>query len=127
MVSGILFIIKCFKDKGHSPDITVIDGQTVELVQSYKYLGTFLDNKLTFKKNTDSIYKKSQQRLFCLRKLSKFQVDSTLMTLFYRSFIESTITFSFVCWFQSLRVIGCPQETLMDIYKNNCLRKQTPS
>jgi len=51
----------------------------------------------------------------------------------YYYFIESTITFSFVCWFQSLRVkernllnkvvsisskiIGCPQETLMALYK----------
>jgi len=54
-----------------SPDITVIDGKTVESVESYKYFGTFLDNKLTFKKNTDSIYKKSQQRLFCLKKKKK--------------------------------------------------------
>lgn len=52
-----------------SPDITVMDGQAVETVESCKYLGTILDNKLTFEKNTDSIYKKSQQRLFCLRKL----------------------------------------------------------
>lgn len=122
-----------------SPDTIVIDGQTVESVESYKYLGTFLDNKLTFKKNTDSIHKKSQQRLFCLRKLSKFQVDSTLMILFYRSFIESIITFSFVCWFQSLRVkernllnkvvsvsskiIGLPQETLQDLYEKQLFKK----
>lgn len=49
-------------------------------------------------------YKKSQQCLFCLKTLAKFQVDSTLMTMSYCSFIESVLTFSLICWFQSLKV-----------------------
>lgn len=53
-----------FRHVQPSPDITVMDGQAVETVESYTYLGTILDNKLTLEKNTDSIYKKSQQRLF---------------------------------------------------------------
>ena len=48
--------------------------------------------------------KKSQQCLFRLRKLAKFQVDRSLMTMFYRSFIESVVTFSFICWFASLNL-----------------------
>lgn len=38
------------------------------------------------------VYKKSQQHLFCLRKLSKFQVNRTLTTTFYQSFIELMLT-----------------------------------
>lgn len=118
-----------------SPDSTVIDGREVEVVESYKYLGTIIDNKLTFESNTNTIYKKSQQRQFCLRKLSKFQADSSLMTMFYRSFIESVITFSFTCWFSSQKnvlnkvvkvcskITGIAQETLHYLYNKQLHKK----
>ncbi|CDQ57272.1 unnamed protein product [Oncorhynchus mykiss] len=47
---------------------TSIRGQNIEIVEEYKYLGVLLDNKLQWSKCTDLIYKKSQQRLFCLKK-----------------------------------------------------------
>ena len=46
--------------------------------------------------------KRGQQDLFCLRKLAKFQVDKTLMKLFYSAFIESVISFPIVCWYGNL-------------------------
>ena len=46
--------------------------------------------------------KKGQQRLYCLRKLSKFSVDKTLMKLFYSAYIESVISFSIICWYGNL-------------------------
>ena len=52
-----------------------IGGVKVERVTEYKYLGTVLDNKLNFKKNTDFI------------------------TYFLPEFTESVLTFSFLCWF----------------------------
>ena len=39
------------------PDL-FIDGVKVERVTEYKYLGTVLDNKLNFNKNTDFIHKR---------------------------------------------------------------------
>ena len=53
------------------------------MVSYYKYLGTLIDNRLKFDLNTTSVCKRGQQRLSALRKLAKFQVDKTLMTLFY--------------------------------------------
>ena len=50
------------------PDL-FIDGVKVERVTEYKYLGTVLDNKLNFNKNTDFIHKRCQPRIFCLQKL----------------------------------------------------------
>ena len=44
------------------------DGVEAEKVTQYKYLGTVLDSKLNFNKNTDFIHKSSQPRLFCLQK-----------------------------------------------------------
>ena len=40
---------------------------------SFKYLGTIIDKKLTFKEHADIMYKKSHQRLFLLKKLKSFE------------------------------------------------------
>ena len=57
-----------------------------------------LDNKLTWKQNTNSIAKKKKPRLYCLRKLRTFNVHNTLLQLFYTSIISSTLTFGLACW-----------------------------
>ena len=55
------------------PDL-FIDGMKVERVTEYKYLGTILDNKLNFNKNTDFIHQRCQPRIFCLQKLGPVKV-----------------------------------------------------
>ena len=44
----------------------MIDQREVEMVDSFKYLGTITDKKPTFNEHADMVYKKSQQRLFLL-------------------------------------------------------------
>ena len=83
---------------------TIIHGEEVETVKTYKYLGTTFDDKLTWNENTEIIAKKGQQRVYLLRKLNSFSVNETILSTFYRSFIESVICFSFVCWFYNLNV-----------------------
>ena len=51
-----------------------------------------------------AVCNKGHQRLYCLRKLSRFNIDKTMMTLFYRAFIESILSFALVSWFASLTV-----------------------
>ncbi len=66
---------------------------------------TVLDNKLSFSPNTKVLCKWGQRRLYCLRKqLWSFNVDKTLMCMFYRSYFESLYSFSLLCWFNSLNV-----------------------
>lgn len=81
---------------------SVINGQAVEVVQQYKYLGTIIDDKLTFEPNTDAVCAKAHQRMYFYRKLRSFNVDPTFMRMFYSCFIESVLTFSFIVWFGSL-------------------------
>ncbi len=118
---------------------TIIKGQALEVVDNYKYLGTIVDNKLNFTCHSDALCKKGQQRLSCLRKLSKFQVDKSLMILFYKSCIESVLTFSLLCWFGNLntrsknalsrvvkmsnKILGVNQCTLSDLFHRQILRK----
>lgn len=118
---------------------TVIHGTAVEMVDSYKYLGTIIDNRLNFEQNTSQICKKGAQRLYFLRRLNFFNVDKTLMVLFYRSFIESVLSFCLVSFYENLsvqnktrlnravveasRVIGQQQMSLTDIYTKQVLNK----
>ena len=83
---------------------TSMIGQEIEVVKEQKYLGSIIDDKLCFEQNTSLLFKKGQQRLYCLRKLAKFNVDKTLMTLLYRCFVESVVTFSIICWYGSITV-----------------------
>ena len=80
----------------------VVKGNDVETVETFKYLDIVLDNKLTWKQNTDSIVKKTKPRQYCLRKLRTFNVHNTLLQLFYTSIISSTLTFGLACWGGSL-------------------------
>ena len=131
----------CIDFRRHAPatESTVIDGQEVESVVRYKYLGSIIDNKLTFGENTNMICKKGQQRLLCLRKLAKFGIDRSLMTLFYKFYVESVLTFSFICWFGSLnvrhknalnkivnigsKIIGVQQSNLSVLYNSQVVKR----
>lgn len=85
-----------FRRKSNPPLLTVIKGETVECVTSFKYLGVVVDSKLSFNENTDVVCKKSQQRLHFLRTLNQFMVCSELMTMFYHSMVESALTFAII-------------------------------
>ena len=120
------------------PDL-IIEGEKVERVDSYKYLGTVIDKDLNFNANTSAIYKKCQSRLFCLQKLRSLQVNQTILSSFYRCFIESILTFGFLAWFGGLnvsnrnvlervvkvssKVIGVRQASLNELYENRVLVK----
>ncbi len=86
------------------PSKVVIAGKEVEKVSSYKYLGTLIDDKLRWVENTNLIISKAQKRLYLLRKLKSFEVDKSILIMFYRSFIETVLTFAMICWFYGLNV-----------------------
>ena len=127
-----------FRKLPRAKEPTSINGQIVECVDNYKYLGTIIDSKLSFEANCETVYKKANQRLHCLRKLSSFHIDRKLLTMFYRCFIESVISFSLVSWFSNLplknknslnqivrwasRLIGEPQLNLGTLYTRQLQR-----
>ena len=94
---------------------------------------------IKWEENTNVLCSKGQQRLFFLRKLNKFNVNKTLMALFYRSFIESILTFSMVCWYGNLnekdkkriskivnicsKIIGDQQTSLSELFDKRVIRK----
>ena len=75
---------------GNTPMPIYIDNQGVDIVSSFKYLGTLIDTNLIFCDHIDYIYKKAQQRLYLLRKLQSFDVSQHILELVYRGLIESS-------------------------------------
>ena len=83
----------------------VIDGSIIEQVHTYKYLGVIIDNKLKWDEQASAVSKKINKRMFFLRKLNSFHVDKTLLSLFYRSTIQSIISFCIIAWGGNISVL----------------------
>ena len=80
-----------------------IDDKNIEIVETYKYLGTTINDCLKWDVHCKDLYKKGQQRLFFLRKLRTFHVDKSIMHLFYKAIIESVLIHDCVVWLTSCR------------------------
>ena len=77
----------------------------MERVETYKYLVVVFDSKLNWKGDIHSVLKKVNLRMYCLRKLRSFGVNSDMVVTFYNAVTCSIIVFGSVCWvgiFQNL-------------------------
>ncbi|KAK0146750.1 RNA-directed DNA polymerase from mobile element jockey [Merluccius polli] len=124
-------VIDFRRHKSEIPNSTVND-KTIERVSSYKYLGIEIDDKLKFEICTTSKVNKLQQRMFFLRKLNYFQVDCTILELFYKTVLQSVLSFGLVCVFGNMRkgnqdklqrllktaskIIGCSQTSVTQLW-----------
>ena len=61
----------------------LIYGAVVEQVESFKFLGVHINNKLTWSKHTKTVVKRAQQNLFPLRRLKIFGMGLQILNRFY--------------------------------------------
>ena len=110
-----------------------INDVAVDVVKSYKYLGSIVDNELNGNENIEKVYKKANQRMYFVRKLKKCDIDKTIMSMFYKSVVESVIIFGLLNWYggssseargkvkriiTSARRLGCTAPSLEDLHLN---------
>ncbi|KAL0149801.1 hypothetical protein M9458_054849 [Cirrhinus mrigala] len=116
-----------------------INGASVERVNSTKFLGVHITENLSWANNTTALAKKSQQRLYFLRKLRRARAPVLIMCTFYRGTIESILTSCITVWFGACnascrktlqrivraaeKIIGLPLPSLQDIYSTRLTRK----
>ena len=67
-----------------------IQGMDIERVDSYKYLGFHLNNRLDWSENTSALYRKGQSRLYLLRRT------------FFDTVVALAIFYGAVCWGSSI-------------------------
>lgn len=116
------------------PREVVIKENPVEQVSSYKYLGVVIDDQLAWHEHIDYLVKRVNPRLYCLRRMSKFDIDSRILTIFYNSVICSVFKYCMTCWGgnvtaydksridsvirQANRILGGDQLTMECMYHN---------
>uniref|UniRef100_A0A8C2HFC2 Reverse transcriptase domain-containing protein n=1 Tax=Cyprinus carpio TaxID=7962 RepID=A0A8C2HFC2_CYPCA len=116
-----------------------INGATVERVSSTKFLGVHITEDLSWTDNTAALAKKSQQRLYFLRKLRRARAPPPIMYTFYRGTIESILTSCITVWYGACnascrktlqrivraaeKIIGVSLPSLQDIYGTRLTRK----
>ncbi|KAL0199425.1 hypothetical protein M9458_007965 [Cirrhinus mrigala] len=121
----------------HAP--LTINGASVERVSSTKFLGVHITEDLSWTNNTTALAKKSQQRLYFLRKLRRTRAPAPIMYTFYRGTIESILKSCITVWFGACnascrktlqrivraaeRIIGVPLPSLQDIYSTRLTKK----
>ena len=128
-----------FRLKGNEHDAIEIAGELVERVSDYKYLGVTVNDKLDWSVHAQNVVSKVNQRMYFVRKLNAFGVDSVLVSLFYRAVVQSIMSFCVIVWggnlackyvsqFDSVarrvsRMTDIEQCCFMDIFEKCCLRK----
>jgi len=85
----------------------MIESHPVEIVDHFKYLGTYIDSKLSFVDNTNNILKKCMQRLFLIRRISRFGLSQNILEIAYKSLVENVLTYNLTSWYGHL---NCKQK-----------------
>ena len=124
-------IVDFRKNKSNLSPI-LISNEPIEIVENFKFLGTIISYDLKWQNNIDETVKKAHQRLYFLRQLRKFSLSTPILAKFYRSVIESILTFSIIVWYGNIsesqkgsldkivkiasKIIGSDLPTLESIY-----------
>lgn len=74
----------------------------MERVSNFKYLGVHISEDLTWKPHVTQLVKKSQQKLYFLR---RFDMSSKILNNFYSCVIESVLTNCITVWYGSTTVM----------------------
>uniref|UniRef100_A0A8C7YJU6 Reverse transcriptase domain-containing protein n=1 Tax=Oryzias sinensis TaxID=183150 RepID=A0A8C7YJU6_9TELE len=132
-------IVVDFRRHSTDPAPLYINGERVERVHTLQFLGVVFSNNISWTENITEVIKKTQQRLHFLRVLRKHNLDPSLLTTFYRTSIESLLTYCITVWYGSgtmadrerlqrvvkaaQRIIGSPLPSLSDMYSSRCLSR----
>ncbi|KAK0143197.1 hypothetical protein N1851_018690 [Merluccius polli] len=132
-------IIVDFRKHSTDPAPLYINGECVERAHTFRFLSVLISADISWSENITAVIKKAQQRLHFLRVLRKYNLNSNLLLTFYRSSIESLLTYCITVWYGSCtvadrerlqrvvkaaqKIIGCPLHSLMDIYTSCCLSR----
>uniref|UniRef100_A0A8C6L2U8 Reverse transcriptase domain-containing protein n=1 Tax=Nothobranchius furzeri TaxID=105023 RepID=A0A8C6L2U8_NOTFU len=116
-----------------------INGVMVERVSSFKFLGVNITEDFSWTLHTDAVIKKARQRLYFLRRLRKFGMNTSIISKFYRCAIESLLSSCITVWYGSCsassrkslqrvvkaaeHITGTRLPAIQDIYLQRCLRK----
>ena len=83
-----------------------INGTLVEETETTKYLGTFIDNKLTWKTQIQHIKSKLARGIGMISKIRYYVDEACLLKMFY-SFVQSYLNYNILNW-------SCTKSSFLD-------------
>lgn len=128
-----------FRRKRADTEQLHINGECVERVPVFNFLGTHIAEDISWTTNTHHMVKKAQQRLHFLRILRKNHLEEKLLVSFYRCSIERVLAYCISTLYASCsaadrrelqrvintaqKIIGCALCSLQDIFSSRCLTR----
>ena len=84
-----------YRKSNNVPSVVSINGSMVERVDTYRYLGVVIDNRLSWHEHVEALSKKLSPRMYCMRIMNKFNVNKISLPCFIiQLFVEfGNITF----------------------------------
>jgi hypothetical protein len=79
-----------------------IEGEEIETVTHFKYLGVYFDNKLTGDQHVKSIVSKCNQRLYLQRQYASFGATTAQLDHMFRTMMLSVILYACVSYYSVL-------------------------
>ena len=70
----------------------------MEQVESFKFLGVHITNKLSWSKHTKTVVKRARQNIFPFRRLKRFGMGPQILKRFYSCNIESNWLHHCLVW-----------------------------
>ena len=84
------------------PEMKLSDGQILEVVNDVKLVGVIVDHSLSWQKNTDFICQKATQKLWIIRRLKKYRLDTFTLLDVYTKEIRSILEHAVPVWHSGL-------------------------
>ncbi|KAK3531136.1 hypothetical protein QTP70_012977 [Hemibagrus guttatus] len=85
-----------FRRPRPQPEPVTINGDCVEFVKVYKYLGVQLDDRMGCTANTDALCRRGQSQMYFCRRLASFNICKKMLQMFYQTVVVSALFY--VCW-----------------------------
>ena len=96
---------KCmlFNSEGLKPSVLLeVDGEVIEQVSEFRFLGVTLDMQLTFVSHYNDVYLKLLKGCYIVRSLSKL-LSPYCLKLLYFAFFQSHIVYNLIVWWPLLK------------------------
>ena len=92
-----------FTSEGLTPNMSLeIDGQVIDMVTHFKFLGILLDNKLSFENHYENLSKKLSSFHFIARKLHLILPEICLRTIYF-AYFHANLIYGISLWYPLLK------------------------
>ena len=92
-----------YRKSNNVPSVVTINGSMVERVDTYRYLGVVIDNRLSWHEHVEALSKKLSPRMYCMRIMNKFNVNKNIFAMFYNSVICGVWQYNLLSWGGNIR------------------------